>query len=145
MNYKKHIGLLLTVSYYIVGLIVSYIVYLIYGWTYMHAPGRHHLIFVLFLIGGLFWSFYNIKQVISTKSAFHKESLLVHALVIGGLVSLFIVSVFGFNTARMDNPIEGEKSSVTIHKTDSTALVVNGNDTLFWKVGDHIIIDRMKE
>ncbi len=89
-TFRDHKGYVFTVFYYLLGLIVSWIVLLIFGWEYAHAPGLHHFTFLLFLISGFLWSIIDIIQLSRRKGSFYKESLIVHLLLFAGFIIWFL-------------------------------------------------------
>ncbi len=142
--FHKNKGLIYTVLYYLIGLFISYIIYLIYGWEYIHAPGYHHMTFILFLFGGVFWSLVNIIQIAKTKKRIHKQSLLIHGLIIGGIVSVLITTVKLSNIENHELNTNKDNSFATISKQDSSIIIVEKNDTIYWKIKDSVLIDKMK-
>ena len=144
MNLKKHRGFIYTIIYYLIGLLTSYIVYLIFGWTYIHSPGFHHLTFIFFLIGSIIWSMANIITLIKRKSRFHKESLFVHSIVFGVITIMILIVLNSEPQTKKTN--NSRLNSITMtNKRDTSLLISDRNDTIYFKIKDSIYIDRMKD
>lgn len=145
MKLSNHKGLIYTVAYYLIGLLISYIVYLIFGWEYIHVPGIHHLTFVLFLIGGLIWGVINIILIFKRKKQFYKESLVVHSIIFGGLIIWILIAFRIVGTPEQNFEKENNSSMTLINKND-TSLLINGmNDTIYFKIKDSIYIDKLNK
>lgn len=145
MKLSNHKGLVFTLSYYLIGLLISYIVYLIFGWEYIHAPGFHHLTFILFLIGGLVWSFIDIILLFKRKKRFYKESLIVHSIILGVLFVWIIIAFLIVETPKQKINMDDKSSITLINKKDSSLLINELNDTLYLKIKDSIYIDKMNK
>jgi hypothetical protein len=145
MKLSNHKGLVFTLSYYLIGLLISYIVYLIFGWEYIHAPGFHHLTFILFLIGGLIWSFIDIIQLFRRKKRFYKESLIVHSIILGVLIIWIIIAFIIVETPKQNINMDDKSSITLINKKDTSLLINELNDTLYLKIKDSIYIDKMNK
>ena len=145
MRLRDHKGYIFTLSYYLISLIVSYIVFLIFGWEYIHSPGFHHLTFLLFLIGGLVWSIFNIIQLFRRKGSFYKESLIVHAIIFTGLTIWFLIAFIMVEYPKQE-PNISSGNSITLKKSTDTSLLINElNDTIFLQIKDSIYIDKMNK
>lgn len=55
LSMKEWNGLVYALSYYILGVIMTWLTYKIFGWGYRHFFGLHHVIGFLFWVGGLVW------------------------------------------------------------------------------------------
>jgi hypothetical protein len=137
MKLQDHKGYIFTILYYLSALIVSYIVFLIFGWEYIHAPGFHHLTFLLFLIGGMVWSIFNIIQLFRRKGSFYKESLIVHVII---LIAFIMVEY------PKQEPNTSSGNSITLINSKDTSLLINEmNDTIYLQIKDSIYIDKMNK
>jgi hypothetical protein len=142
MRLQDHKGYLFTLSYYILALIVSYIVFLIFGWEYIHAPGFHHLTFLLFLIGGIVWSIINIIQLFRKKGSFYKESLIVHLVLFIGLI-IWVIVAFIIVEYPKNEPNNSNSKSISLINSKDTSLLINEmNDTIYLQIKDSIYIDK---
>jgi hypothetical protein len=145
MRLRDHKGYIFTISYYLIGLISSYIVYLIFGWEYIHAPGFHHLTFLLFIIGGIVWSIIDIIQLFRKKGSFYKESIIVHLVLFTGLILWFLVAFIMVENPKQE-PNNGNGNSVTLINSKDTSLLINEmNDTIYLEIKDSVYIDKMKK
>ena len=145
MKLRNHKGLVFTISYYLIGLLISYIVYLVFGWEYIHAPGFHHLTFILFLIGGLIWGFINAILLFKRKEQFYKESLIVHSIIFGVLIIWFIIVFVFVETPKQELKMDDKSSMTLINKKDTSLLINELNDTLYLEIKDSIYIDKMNK
>lgn len=117
---SKHKGIVVTIVYYLFALLISYIVYLIFGWEYIHAPGFHHLTFILFLFGGLIWWIINIILFFIKKRVFYKQSMISHSVVFAGLISSILLIV---KTAEPTND-ENMSAMTLTNKNDTSFLMM---------------------
>ncbi|MEJ7911611.1 MAG: hypothetical protein WKF70_00555 [Chitinophagaceae bacterium] len=58
MKSKFAQGLIRGLIYYAIGFVAAWVTYQIFGWGYKHAPGLHHIVAFIFLLGGVGWSLY---------------------------------------------------------------------------------------
>jgi len=145
MKLSDHKGLIYTILYYLIGLLTSYIIYLIFGWEYIHSPGFHHLTFLLFLIGGFIWSLINIILFFKKKASFYKESLIVHSVIFGGIL-IWIIAAFISVESSMQNPTEENANSmILINRNDTSLLINEKKDTIYLKVNDSVYIDNLNK
>jgi hypothetical protein len=145
MKLQDHKGYIFTILYYLSALIVSYIVFLIFGWEYIHAPGFHHLTFLLFLIGGMVWSIFNIIQLFRRKGSFYKESLIVHVIIFTGLIIWFLIAFIMVEYPKQE-PNTSSGNSITLINSKDTSLLINEmNDTIYLQIKDSIYIDKMNK
>jgi hypothetical protein len=145
MKLSDHKGLIYTILYYLIGLLTSYIIYLIFGWEYIHSPGFHHLTFLLFLIIGFIWSLINIILFFKKKASFYKESLIVHSVIFGGIL-IWIIAAFISVESSMQNPTEENANSmILINRNDTSLLINEKKDTIYLKVNDSIYIDNLNK
>jgi len=145
MKLQNHKGYIFTILYYLSALIVSYIVFLIFGWEYIHAPGFHHLTFLLFLIGGMVWSIFNIIQLFRRKGSFYKESLIVHVIIFTGLIIWFLIAFIMVEYPKQEPNISSENSITLINLKDTSLLINEMNDTIYLQIKDSIYIDKMNK
>lgn len=145
MKLRDHKGLIFTILYYLLGLLTSYIIYLIFGWEYMHSPGFHHLTFLLFLIGGFIWSFIDIILFFKKKASFYKESLIVHSVIFGGLLIWIIAAFIIVEFPMQDQKEENANSMILINRNDTSLLIDEKKDTIYLKINDSIYIDKLNK
>lgn len=101
-NFTK--GVFKGLVYYAIGFVVAWVTYIIFGWDYKHAPGLHHLVALLFLLGGAGWTLYYFVLILTgLKSKVNFGVLAVHIVMVL-IVVLFIV-------------IDIRSEEVTGHKT----------------------------
>ena len=79
--------------FYGIGYGLASVLYLIFGYTYIHAPGIHHITILLTLIIGLSWLLVNIYALIKDKNAVLKDHIIANSII------LFISLVYLFNFA----------------------------------------------
>jgi hypothetical protein len=137
-------GIFKGLLYYAIGFILAWLTYLIFGWEYKHAPGLHHIIGILFLLGGAGWTLYNFVLLMTgLKSKVNFGILTIHITTIFAVVLFIAISI---STDDVTETKTDPKSIITINKNDRSneASIVDGNgDTLFSKKGDTILIDNI--
>ena len=80
-NFRR--GLKKGFLYYMLGTILTCLTYMLFGWGYRHAPGLHHFVAFLFLLGGVVWTlYYFILLVIGHKLKVNFGVLTIHIIVI---------------------------------------------------------------
>jgi hypothetical protein len=145
MKFRDHKGYFYTIIYYLFGFLLSYIIYLIFGWEYMHAPGLHHLTFILFLIGGIIWSLFDLILLIRKKAKFYKESLIVHSTIMVALIIWIFTAYFMVEIPNIKHD-DVRNNSITLTKRNDTSISISAkNDTIYLKIKDSIYVDRMKD
>ena len=132
--------IVISTLYYVIGFFITWLVYKLSGTPYAHGPNLFHLVGLLVLLGGIVWL---IKAIVSlfTKNR-HLGTLLIHTLVLGSIVLLFILE----DSKESDIVIRVPESILTISKDTSkrSASIVNGNgDTLYFNKGDSVKVDKV--
>ncbi|QEK52900.1 hypothetical protein FYC62_15390 [Pedobacter aquae] len=84
-NFKR--GLYRVLAYYFSGFIIAWLASVTFDWEYMHAPGIHHLIGFLFLLGGIISILYYIGLFLFRK----KEKINLGALLVHLIVIIFVL------------------------------------------------------
>ena len=133
--------IVISTLYYAIGFFITWLVYKLSGTPYAHGPNLFHLVGLIVLLGGIVWF---IKAIVSlfTKNR-QLGTLLVHTLVLGSIVFSFILE----DSKESDTDISVPESIITISNDTSTlsASIVNGNgDTLYFKKGDSVRIDKIR-
>ena len=141
-KFKK--GLITGLLFYAVGFISAWSAYLIFGWSYKHAPGLHHIIGLLFLLGGAMWTlFYLILILTGLRSKVNFGILTIH------LLAIFSFVLFLFIDIRKEDEYKTETAPadlITINKDEkrNASWVINaGGDTLYSKIHDSVLIDKL--
>jgi hypothetical protein len=145
LKHKFTNGLIKGLAYYAIGVVAVWLTYTIFGWEYKHAPGLHHIIALLFLLGGAGWTLYCfILTLTGLKSRVNFGILTVH------FIAILIVVLYVVIDIRSENVTEYKTDPadiITINKdtTNNTASIVNGNgDTLYSQKDDSVLIDKIK-
>lgn len=134
-----------TIAYYIIGVIAVYITYFIFGWEYKHGPGLHHIVGLLFLLGGLIrLLYYLILLLIGQKSKVYLSSLAIHLAVLISFITYFVIIITSINHHKIEaNP----EDIIQLNKDDKTnkIIITNGvGDTLSLKNIDSNGINKIK-
>lgn len=91
---KQNSGVLLAIGYYVLGFIISFLIYVFLGWDYKHAPGFHHYMFILFLFGGFVMLLSSLLKISNTKfEDFHREFALTHAVILIIFITWFVIKL----------------------------------------------------
>lgn len=80
-------AIIFVIIYYVIGSVLSYITYLIFGHPYIHAPALYHLLIILILFTGGIWGIYALTQI-----KFYKEKKEYYKWL--GIINLMIVFLF---------------------------------------------------
>jgi hypothetical protein len=143
---KFNKGVLNALLYYCGGLILAYTVYLIFGWQYMHAPGWHHIIGFLFLVGGgVFLVRDIIFLVFGKRDKVDFGFLLINGIVLAAIIIYVIIDIARDNVAEYK---QEPKDIITITTKDSSGFssLIDGNgDTLYLRNDDSVLIDRISK
>ena len=139
-------GIIKGLLYYGVGFLLAWVCYLIFGWEYIHAPGLHHLIGFLFLVGGLvFCLYYLILIVTRQREKVNYGFFLVHLTTLSSIIAYMIYSIYSVDKVESQtNP----KNILTITKSDSlgnSSIIDGSGDTLYLRNDDTILIDKTEE
>ena len=145
MKNKIAKGFIKGLLYYATGFVAAWLTYTIFGWEYAHAPGLHHLVALLFLLGGVGWSlYYFILTLTGLKSKVNFGLFTVHIVMILTVVLFVVIGIKNEeSTEYKSNPAD----IITINKDTATktASIVNGyGDTLYSLKGDSVVIDKIK-
>jgi divalent metal cation (Fe/Co/Zn/Cd) transporter len=141
-NFTK--GLLKGFAYYAIGFVIASLTYLLFGWNYKHAPGLHHIVAFLFLLGGAGWILYYFFLIFSGQnSKVNFAVFAVHLVVILAVILYFVIDIRSEDvTQYKTDPAD----IITIKKDTATKIssIVNGNgDTLYAVKGDSVLIDKI--
>jgi hypothetical protein len=142
-NFTK--GIFKGLTYYVIGFLAAWVTYIIFGWDYKHAPGLHHVIALLFLLGGAGWTlYYFILTLTGLKSKVNFGLLTVHIVIILIVVLYLVIDIRSEDVAKYETD---PADIITIRKdtATNTASIVKGNgDTLYSLKGDSVLIDKIK-
>jgi hypothetical protein len=139
---KLNKGVLNRLLFYGGGFILAYTVYLIFGWDYIHAPGFHHIIGLLFLVGGVVFLLRDLVFLVAGK----RDKVDFGFLLINGII-LASILVYLFIEANGNNVTETKqdaKDIITITTRDSSGFssLIDGNeDTLYLRNDVSVLID----
>jgi len=142
-NFTK--GLLKGLAYYAIGFVTAWLTYSIFGWNYKHAPGLHHIVALLFLLGGAGWTLYYFVLILTgLKSKVNFGVFAVHIVIILTVVLYLVIDIRSEDvTEYKTDPAD----IITINKDTATktSSIVNGNgDTLYSLKGDSVLIDKIR-
>lgn len=139
-------GLIRAVIYYAVAFSLTWLTYQIWGHTYIHGPGLHHLIGFLALVGGAIWIIVGvIKLLLNKQNKRNIGSLIINVIVVTSVVTYFM---FDINRETASETTTNKADIITINQdtsTNSSSIVDGLGDTILLKVGDSTIIDKTKE
>jgi hypothetical protein len=146
MNTSFKNGFKKALLYYVLAAILIFFAYAIFGWEYRHAPGLHHFVALLFLIGGIIWALYCfVSLLIRDKLKVNLGILTVHMIAILSVVLYVYIDIKKANAVEAQ-PYPNPENIINIKKDtiNKIGIIVNGNgDTLFLRKGDSVLIDRM--
>lgn len=137
-------GIIKGLVYYAIGFVTAWLAYIIFGWNYKHAPGIHHIVALLFLLGGAGWALYYFVQTLTgLKSKVNFGVFVVHIVVILTVVLYFVIDIRSEDVTEYEtNPADIiiiNKDTVT-----KTSSIVNGKgDTLYSLKGGYVLIDKI--
>lgn len=127
--------------YYIIGFFITWLVYKLSGTPYAHGLNPFHLVGLLVLLGGFIWAITAIASIFTANKQI--GTLLIHTIVIGGLITTFILEIRSeFELNETTNP----ESIITINTdsiTNSSSIINEKGDTLLLKKGDTTLIDKL--
>lgn len=119
-------GLLKGLLYYALGFLATWLTYIIFGWDYKHAPGLHHIVGLLFLLGGAGWTFYYfILTLTGLKSRVNFGVLAVHVII---LLTVVLYVVIDIRSEKVTEYKSNPADIITINKDTATktASIING-------------------
>lgn len=142
-NFTK--GILKGLAYYAIAFVTAWLTYIIFGWDYKHAPGLHHIVAFLFLLGGAGYTFYYFVLILTgLKSKVNLGLFAVHIVIILTVVLYITVSI---RSEDVTEYITNTNRIITINKDQATntSSIVNGNgDTLYALKGNSIFTNKIK-
>ena len=137
-------GLIKGLLYYGVGFIAAWLTYIIFGWDYKHAPGLHHIVALLFLLGGVGLTlYYLILTLTGLKSKVNIGVFAVHVVMILIVVLYIVIDI---KSEKVTKYKSDPADIITINKDQATntSSIINGNgDTIYSMKGGSILIDRI--
>ena len=138
-------GLLKGLAYYAVGFVISWLTYLIFGWGYRHAPGLHHIVAFLFLLGVAGWTLYYLVLILTgLKSKVNFGVFVVHIAMISTVVLYDIIDIKSDEVTNY-KPNPADIITIKRNQETNTSSIVNGKgDTLYSSKGDSILIDKIR-
>jgi hypothetical protein len=128
---KFTIELLKGLLYYALGFLAAWLTYIIFGWDYKHALGLHHIVGLLFLLGGAGWTlYYFILTLTGLKSKVNFGVLAVHIIILLTVVLYVVIEIRSETvTEYKSNP--ADILTINTDTATKTASIVNGyGDTL---------------
>jgi hypothetical protein len=132
-------GFTKSILFYLVGLSLAGLSYLIVGHEYVHGPGLHHIIILLTFVIGFLW------LVISTILFFTGE----RTKPLSGVILTNLVMSIGFAIFMAyiiydsTHTVEYEKnlSKVVVEKSEDTTTMYHGGTPVYMKVKDSVMFD----
>lgn len=139
-------GLIRAIVYYAVAFSLTWLTYLIFGHSYIHGPGLHHLIGFLAWVGGAIWIVIGlIRLLLNRHDRRNLGSLIVNVVAISSIVICFVIDI---NLEEVAEAPSNKADIITINRDtnmNSSSIVDGLGDTILLKVGDSTIIDKTKE
>jgi len=139
-------GLIRAAIYYAVALALTLLTYQIWGYTYIHGPGLHHLMGLLALVGGAIWIVKGlVRLLLNKRDKQNLGALIVNVVVVASVVTYFIIDIH--SESAVEAPTN-KADIITINRDTimNSASIVDGfGDTILLKVGDSTVIDKTEE
>jgi hypothetical protein len=132
--------------YYAVAFTLTWLTYQIWGHTYIHGPGLHHLIGFLALAGGAIWIVKGLVRLLLKKQ--DKQNLgflIVNVVVVASVVTYFIIDIHSETVVEAPT---NKADIITIHRDtimNSSSIVDGFGDTILLKLGDSTVIGKTEE
>lgn len=130
--------------YYAIAAIVSWVSYLIYGWSYKHAPAVYHFVLFLFLLGGLAWTIYYAALFLAgSRTKINYGILIIHLIILLTVSASLIMMIY--SSDETDIKTTNPKDAITIIKNDTAKQIIlkDGNgDTVYLQKKDSVYLNK---
>ena len=134
-------GILQALLIYFIGFGTAWLIYLIYGHPYIHAPGFHHLMIGLTLFVGFFWMLSAIFYFF-----FKKKSTKLKSFIISNLIILFcFIFYLTYTLLEVNNndrlKDNHSKNEIKMESKGDTTYVYHNKNIVYIKVKDSILLN----
>jgi hypothetical protein len=132
------------IAYYLLGFLLTCIIYKLSGTPYPHGPNLFHIVGFLVLLGGVVWLITCFATLYKKQG--HIGALIVHLLVFGGIALSIAYEIN--REPDLDTDIgPKQEDTFTIYKdtlSNQFSIVDGKGDTLYLKSNDSTVIDKLR-
>lgn len=136
-------GIVSAVAYYAAGALLAFIVYLVLGRSYQHAPALHHIILFALWLGGCAWALFSIiNRFLGKNVAYNRGAALAHIVVCS---AAFVVVYQDIRLEEREEAGGINQSSITTEFSGDTTIVRHHGNIVYIKIGDSVYIDELSK
>src|SRR5687767_13299178 len=135
MNSKMSKGIIYTVIYYLIGALITGIVYTIFGQGYAHAPGPHYMVIFFTLVGGVLWTMGS-----TYKFFFHDKSNVAKGIIVSNLFVIVCSIAFIYYIINSDNDssynLNGPAENIQADRHGDTTIIHHNGNIIYIRIKD---------
>ncbi|MBL7845873.1 MAG: hypothetical protein JNL40_00285 [Cyclobacteriaceae bacterium] len=138
-------GIFKTVIYYVIGLGLAGISYLITGEVYVHGPGLHHALIIFTFIGGLLWLLGSVLKYFTPERSDGLKGIILTNLIM--ILAFVAFMTYIIRSETSDNFADTETDKLIIKESGDTTTVYYHKNIVYYKIGDSVklnFIDSVK-
>jgi hypothetical protein len=132
-------GLLKSILYYSIGLVLSGLSYSIVGHSYIHALGLHHIIIFLTFNGGFLWLIVAAIQYFTGQRTENLKGIILTNLLMSLVFILFMVYII--RDATDNSEFENNEDKITIEESGDTTAMYHDGSPVYMKVKDSVLLN----
>ncbi|MEE9408232.1 MAG: hypothetical protein V3V28_09170 [Polaribacter sp.] len=136
-------GILLALSIYFIGFGVAWLIYMIFGHPYIHAPGFHHLMILLTFIVGVIWTIGTILQFFLTERPKKLKGFIITNLFIITCFILYISYTLK-DINKIDVTEKNEKNEISTEIKGDTIRIYHNSKVVYLKIKDSVLIENIE-
>jgi hypothetical protein len=132
-------GFLKVILYYLTGIVLAGLSYVVFGQGYAHGPGLHHAIILLTFAGGTMWGFLAILYYLTEKRTESLKGIILGNVLMTVGFSVFMTVLFG----NERNPVEPDDrpDKIVVEESADTTTMYHNVNVFYYKVGDSVLIN----
>lgn len=133
-------GIINTIIYYCVGLLVTALSYLIFDHSYAHGPSLYHVAALLTFFVGVFWTAGVVLKFVFRESSEERKGMILANLAV--LIGTYLIFYFAIiRPYQTDTVREIPEDRLTTSINGDTATIDNNGQIIYLKVKDSVYLD----
>ena len=131
-------GMLYTLLYYISGLALAGLSYLIVGHPYIHAPGLHHWLIFLTFLGGFIWALAaTVNYLTGTRTPKLRGIIFTNTVA----VVSFVLVLYRILHEERDTVAEEAGDEISMSQNGDTTILYHNENIIYMKVQDSVLLN----
>jgi len=132
-------GVLRSIVYYLAGLGLTALSYLMVDNTYAHGPSLYHMVILLTFLGGVGWLIFAAVRYIFVKRSKDLLGIVVTNLLMSLGFVLFVAYIL--RDSQGDDHSEVKEHNISVKESGDTTTMYDGGNIIYIKVKDSVLIN----